>query len=673
MHRTLALLCSLAAPLVGSIARADCNDPFGKPEEVLDFQIRIARADWTKLLTDRVRNPDGFGVDSDACRDAFPEYKAEFRCGDQGPFLKVALRRKKGEERGVEAFEKPPLKIDFNEDFMGTVPEAMGQRWPASLGELGFRKVTLNNGQSNKAPNGTTSVLSVLHTEHVALRLLGRDIPLAPRTAYAKVTTFFDGAAEGEYRGVYILIEDIDRTALRRRGLTGTGRLEKQSSANCRPDVEFDDGPPNEATGAYNAFLAKNPAMFAGRWTPEADKGLDVDVALRQEAIREILINGNDTLFNSINPPAFQGGATPGWGNNWFAYDPRTGVRQFAPWDLDLAFGQQNGSCSPPLLPGGTGLQCPATVPLLSWCTGPMPYARTISALGQRLPCNPEIQKRYLQVMCQLTNGPLAADEILKVWDQVFQTLRPVIPLERERVWRGIDPLAPPPNATINETFGSEYERLRRWIPDRVRFVQQEIARLGVACPVGCASGATDTCSHLGCPSQRRCENGRWTACLPTAACQAAPPPVPPAADGGAAPGAPDGGVPGTDAGRPTPGTGGAGGAGGGSGAGGAGGAPGGVPGGPAPSAGAPAGGVPPAPGGTAGSAPSGAGGAGGGTRPGTSPPPPGSPSAGDPPGGCQCHVGSSAGGPPASVALVALALLTLGWRRRRPGRLSRG
>ena len=82
--------------------------------------------------------------------DQFPEFKAEFRCGARGRSSRSALRKKKGEERGVEAFEKPPMKIDFNEDFMGMVPEAMGQRWPASLGELGFRKLTLNNGQSNK-------------------------------------------------------------------------------------------------------------------------------------------------------------------------------------------------------------------------------------------------------------------------------------------------------------------------------------------------------------------------------------------------------------------------------------------------------------------------------------------------------------------------------------------
>jgi hypothetical protein len=650
MHRTLAVIGLLPAVLVASPAWADCNDPFGKPEEVLDFHINMARADWTKLLADRVTNVDPLPPNSPQCADQFPEYKAEFRCGTTDPWLKVAVRRKKGEERGVEAFEKPPMKIDFNEDFMGMVPSAMGQRWPASMGELGFRKLTLNNGTANKSAAGV-SVLSVLHSEHVALRLLAKDVPLSPRTAYAKVTVHFDGSAEGTYVGVYILIEDLDRTALRRRGLAGTGRLEKQSTANCSAEPEFDDGPPNESKAAFDAFIAKNPSQFAGRWLAEANKGLDVDTALRQEAIREILVNGNDTLFNSVNPPRF--------GNNWYAYDPRQGVRVYAPWDLDLAFGQQNTFCGPDYVPGGRPLQCPPVNPLLTYCTGGRPYPQTISNLGVRLPCNPDIQKRYLEIMCQQTNGPLAADEILKVWNQVFETLRTVVPLERERAWKGIDPMAPPPNASILETFGSEHERLKAWIPARIKFVQQEITRLGVQCNEGCANGATDSCSYLGCASQRRCENGKWTACLPTNACAAAPP-QPPA-------GGTDGGAP-ADGGRPpVPGTGGSGGVGG----------TGGVAGAPAPTAGAPGTGgqAGAAPAGTGGGTP-GTGGAGGGTagRPGgAAPMPPPSAGGSGPEGGCACHLGlpaTSVEAPRAvAFALGMTLLLVRRHRRRRPAR----
>ena len=348
-------------------------------------------------------------------------------------------------------------------------------------------------------------MLPVLQSEHVALKLLAREIPLTPKTAYAKVTLHFDDASE--YHGVYVLVEDIDRTALKRRQLSTEGRLEKSSTYNCSPEVEFDDGLPNAATAAFRSLLAKDPADHPNRWAAEAERGLDLDVALRQEAAREILVNGNDTLFNSRNPP--------GWGNNWLAFDPRDGLRQYVPWDLDLAFGQQGGSCQP------TPLACPATVPLMTWCTGPAtgpmsPYAQTSSRLGLHVVCQPEIAPRYLRAMCELTQGSLSAEAILAVWIRAHAMLESVVPLEQDTVWRGIDPLASPSDPQVIETLGSEHRRIQAWIPTRIAHVQAELSRLGIACPSVCRSGEARACSHLGRQSTRLCEDGRWTSCRPT-------------------------------------------------------------------------------------------------------------------------------------------------------------
>jgi hypothetical protein len=645
MHWKLSLSCSILASLItASVARADCNDPFAKPEEILDFHFKLSSADWRSLLASRIGMSD---TNPAACMDQFPEFKAEFRCGTEGPFLKIALRKKKGEERGTEAFEKPPMKMDINEDFMGMVPEARGQRWPASFGDLGFRKLTLNNGQSNKRA-GVIQVLPVLQSEHVTLRLLGKDVPESPRTAYAKVTMHLDGSEPGTYLGVYILIEDIDRTALRRRGFAGVGRLEKQSGSQCRPELQLDDGPPNEAKAAYDALVGKDPSQFPGRWLAEAAKGLDVDALLRQEAIREIVLNGQDTIFNSVNNNG-------GLGNNWYAYDPRVGLRHYIPWDVDLAFGQQQGNCDsagafmPPM--GSRPLQCAYNMPLLSWCAGGRPYAPTLSRLGQRLACHtPEAQKRYLQIMCQLITGPLAADEIVKVWDQAFETLRPVVPLEQARAWKGVDPLADPPSASpigepIYETFGSEHRRLRSWIPQRINYLREAIGQMGVTCPATCQNGATDSCTYLGCASQRRCENGKWSACQVNTSClQATPPPAP---DGGTPPGTPDGGAPPPvgGSGPPPSGTGGAGGGGG----------------APAPTAGAPGGTA-----GAGGNAPSGGTGGRGGSG-GT--PPTMMPAGGGqaPDGGCQCEIGGARGaGSGLPLGFFLAALIAVSARRRR-------
>ena len=160
----------------------------------------VSKADWQAILDEDASkaNPDGDMFAPPQCMYKYQQYRAEFRCGDSGPWLKISLRKKRGQERGNEAPQKPPLKIDFNQDFMGAVPEANGQSWPATFGDLGYRKLTLANGQGNKPPSRTDNLmLPILMTEHVALRLLKREVPATPSTAYAKVYLHLDGAEQG--------------------------------------------------------------------------------------------------------------------------------------------------------------------------------------------------------------------------------------------------------------------------------------------------------------------------------------------------------------------------------------------------------------------------------------------------------------------------------------------
>jgi MYXO-CTERM domain-containing protein len=610
-------------------ARADCNDPFGKPNELLDFHLRLSQADWMALLNNRLPSTDG---NPGACDDQYREFKAEFRCGSEGPWLKIAMRKKRGEERGVEAPLKPPLKLDINEDFMGTVPEAKGQSWPAHMGRFGFRKLTLNNGQGNRFMNRTIP-LPVLMAEHVTLRLLKREVPTAPGTAYAKVTIHTENKPDGEYHGVYVLIEDIDRPALLRRFNRNDGRLVKSSKDACPVEVQFDDGPPNASRAAYDSFIAKNPAMFPGTWLAEANKGLDLDTLLRQEAIREILVNGDDTIATSVTDSRE--------GLNFYYYEPREGLRHYMPWDVDLAFGQQNENCAP------NSLKCLPTERVGRWCGG------VRSRVGAATVCQTEIRKRYLEVMCQLINGSMASEEILKVWEEAYSTIKDTVPLEKDLIWGGRDPSS----TAIDKSFGAEYVRLKSWIPARINSVRSQIS-----CAPGCTAGASEACTFLTCAGQRRCENNRWTTCQPMASCALPGPTVT-----GGSPGS-DGGVGGADASSPgdagaappVPGTGGVGGGssgGGGAGGGGAGAA--GAGGGAAPGGGmAGAGG---------GSGPTPSAGRGGSGAPGgaAGAPGPGAPGEMPAPGGCQCRT-VTGGATPASGWLLLAAPVLLAWRRRR-------
>jgi MYXO-CTERM domain-containing protein len=609
-RRYVSFLVGVCAALVWvERSRADCNDPFGKPNELLDFHFQMSRADWNALVANRP---------GEACNAVYRDFKVQFRCGTEGPWMKAALRKKRGEQRGIEAPQKPPLKLDFNETFMNTVPEAMGQSWPPSFGRNGYRKLTLNNGQGNRYMNMVIPLPNLM-AEHVAMRLLKREVPATPGAAYAKVTIHTEDKPDGEYHGVYLLFEDIDKAALRRRFGTDIGKLVKNSKDACNPQVEYDDGAPNAATAAWNAWFSG----AASSTVEQASKAMDLDAYLRQEAIREILVNGDDTIATSVS--------NGGMGLNWYYFDPREGLRHFIPWDTDLTFGQQNENCAP------NSLKCLPTERVGRWCANP-------SGLGRVTVCQNQIRRRYLEIMCQLINGSMSAAEILKVWEEAYQTVKDVVPLEKDLIWNGRDPTDP----NIFKSFGQEYGRLKAWIPQRINSVRSQIQ-----CPQGCTEGQSEACMHLTCPGERRCQGGAWTPCRPSVSCAAGTPTM--TADGGVTAG--DGGVSSADAGSSS----GAGGAGGSSG----GGTGGGTAGSTGGSAGA--GGAPPAMGGMM----AGAGGAAGGSPPrppsggsagsGPSTPDPGMPEA----GGCQCRTGAASAAAPSGWFLLGAALLYRRIRRR--------
>ena len=63
---------------------------------------------------------------------------------------------------------------------------------------------------------------------------------------------------------------------------------------------------------------------------------------------------------------------------------------------------------------------------------------------------------------------------MVKLWDEVYRTISPVIPMEKDLVWQGMDPLG-----DVSKSVGSEYKRLRDWIPARIKSVQEQITALG--------------------------------------------------------------------------------------------------------------------------------------------------------------------------------------------------
>ena len=452
---TAALAFSVVVAIVPSLVNADCDDPFADPLEVLDFHLRISAADW-----DSLRDDDQVGNGCDA---QYAYFDVEFRCGESEPWISIGARRKRGDQRGKDTNEKPPIKLDFNR----TVP---GQRWPSARGDRGFRKLSLNNGQEDN-PGG---ILTALLSEHYSWELMRSEVPTASGVAYARLNVYLGDATSLQYHGIYILIEDIDRTAIRTRFGDGEGILLKTTSGGCRNREVFNDGP-NAASDATAAWLQQDPNDFPGTWTDETNQVIELEPLLRAEAVRDVLANGADTALG-------------GNYSNYLSFDPAVagGKRHYLPWDLDDVF-----------------RPFPQNVPFT------FSLENSCSVVGDQTRCANEIEDRYLEIVCQLTNGTLHEERLLADFASRDALLRPIIADEVERVWPDDDPF----DEQTEGTYANEYERMREWIGERIPEVRRQVTAAGFVCDEGCGGAAPESCTRLHCEGERLCENDRWTTC----------------------------------------------------------------------------------------------------------------------------------------------------------------
>lgn len=473
----MAGLLALLGAVVAGRAEARCADPFANPDEILDFRLQTTAGAWAEFQASEPVPADTL------CEEQYPYFPAEFRCGSDEIPISVGFRRKRDR---TETIQKLPIKLDFNFS-------VMGQRWPASRGELGFRKLTLNSGMSDDAGRmagmgreGDPGVLSALLTEALAWRLMRRELRDASGVAYARVTLYFTDTGEERYQGLYILLEDVDRTAVRARYGADQGLLTKTTDPTCPDEIVFDDGPPNPATDAFAAWLALSPADFPGGWYARTAQAVALDELLRQEAFREVLANTTDTVLGN--------------GNNRFALDLVAGRRRYLPWDLDDLFRPFPQVREP-------------TTALVRACqTGPGCTQNPLSTLVRD---HPEIRPRYLEQLCIMTNGVLEESRVLAELSAVDALIRPVIAAEVPILWapQGLDPL----DAAVEGTYAAEVERMKTWIPARIQAVRSLVTAEGVACAAGCEEGRVLACDDQGIPSERACRGGVWSTCTPVA------------------------------------------------------------------------------------------------------------------------------------------------------------
>ena len=442
--------------LLAGLAHGSCDDPFADPDDILDISIATDSATWNDLTFE--------GQEGSGCDAQWPYHEVTFSCGDQAP-LQIGARHKRGDQRGRDTDLKPPLKLDFNQ-------YVVGQRWPDAMGDFGLKRLSLNNGQEDN-PGG---VLTALLTEHLAWRLMARELPEASGVAYARLWVELTDLQQTNYHGLYILIEDIDRTGLKRRygADIGTGALLKTTTGSCRDQVVFDDLPyQNLATESFQAWMALTPPADAS-WVMTSDEHVYLDALLRQEALRDVLANGADTVLG-------------GNYSNYYSYDDAgDSRRRYLPWDLDDVFRPY-----------------PQDVPFTTNLEG------SCSEVGRHTRCEDFVEVEYNRIACQLINGTLDADRLIADFDAIDALIRPIIPEETDAVWGGLDPLAVGPN----NNYQAEHDRIRQWIADRIPEVREQLADRGYDCPDGCESGEFQFCEYLHCDGQRTCVDGLWSGC----------------------------------------------------------------------------------------------------------------------------------------------------------------
>lgn len=447
--RTRGLIAVLV--LGAATAHATCDDPFSDPDEILNFHLRTSRAEWDAMRLEK--NP---GL---ACDLQYQWHQVDWRCGDSEPWLTIGARHKRGDQRGVDAPQKHPLKLDFNRF-------VQGQRWPAALGDFGFRKLSLNNGQGNLEGG----VLPALLAEPVAWRLMQQEVPLATRSAYAKVFVHFTDDASVEYHGLYLVLEDLDRTAIRRRHGAACGALVKSTVGRCREEVEYDDGPPNAGRAAYDGWY---DALSGANWERDTERAFDLEALMRQEALKDVLGSGRDSAMGDLY-------------NNYYRWEPRDGLARFYPWDLDWMFA---------VYP----LEIPADTKLEPGC----------SPIGAKTRCHPQLRQRYLRTVCSLLQGTLSSQHLLAEWRRADALVRPLVPDEREVIWSGVDAL----DAQVTGSYEAVNLRTQQWIPARVEAVRAQLIAEGVECAARCEEGATESCGVGACSAQRHCVDGAWATC----------------------------------------------------------------------------------------------------------------------------------------------------------------
>ncbi len=224
--------------------------------------------------------------------------------------------------KGFSSFWGSEFKKSFKLDFNEYVP---GRRYD------GLRKLNLNNGEGDPSLNRDLLCYDLMRNNGVR----------APRTSYARLYL------NGEYWGLYAVIEQIDRTFLEYNFQNDKGNLFKNIGwtelewlGNSLSDYEESIGlKTNESENDWSGFINLVDVINNTSNTDFKDaiaEVFNVDLYLKTLAI-DVATNNWDSYLDH--------------GRNFYMYeDYQSGKFQWIPWDYNLAMGGE--------FAGGTFEEC---------------------------------------------------------------------------------------------------------------------------------------------------------------------------------------------------------------------------------------------------------------------------------------------------------------------------
>ena len=249
--------------------------PFN-PDQVLDYYLTLAPADWDALVAD--------GTNS-------IYFQAQFHSTGE-PSITVGVRRKRS---GTGSGDKVGLKIDINTYVAGQTYHDL-------------RKLSLENGISS---GSSAADVKDLLAEYLAWRWMSLAGVITGRAALCRVHV------NGTLLGVYVNVEVVDKRFLEFRIGDNDGWLYKKSGSSG-DGYKTNEGTPNPYED-YFTFWSSNPGPVPSDLETSLPQKLDILQMLKFGAVNAIMSNSDAPL---------------GKDNNYYFYD-YPGGRIYFPWDLD--------------------------------------------------------------------------------------------------------------------------------------------------------------------------------------------------------------------------------------------------------------------------------------------------------------------------------------------------